>query len=51
MIIVADRGAASGECAPPRRRSGGPEFFYIKVPICDYLASKMVKVKPAIRPI
>jgi hypothetical protein len=22
-------------------------FFYIKVPICDFLAFKMVKVKPA----
>jgi hypothetical protein len=41
MIIVTDRGAASAECAPPRN------FFYIKVPICDFLASKMVKVKPA----
>jgi hypothetical protein len=23
------------------------DLFYIKVPICDFLASKMVKVKPA----
>jgi hypothetical protein len=36
MIIVTDRGA------PPR----APNFFNIKVPICDFLAS-MVKVKPA----
>jgi hypothetical protein len=46
MIIVTDLRAPTSAYGATSQR-GVREFFYIKVPICDFLASKMVKVKPA----